>query len=152
MPDFLAGQKLTALHFTPTVSDTQADSYTATNTAFGVTSTGGTYNDCGTAFLAPFTGRVNIWYSADVDNTGANSSTVAPVIREGAVVGSGSVTFAATLDTALIGVGTDEVRAGCHILFEGLVPGDTYNVRLEHRVSAGTGTFQRRAVVVGPAT
>lgn len=153
MPDFLAGQRLTALHFPPTVGDTQDGNFTCDSTVFGIDADSGTYLDCGTAFLGPFTGRVLIHYAADLDNdTGAASTNVAPVVREGGTVGSGATVLAASLSTSVRNVGTTDNRFGATYLLEGLTPGDTYNVRLEHRVSGGTGTIEFRSVSVEPGT
>lgn len=153
MPDFLAGQRLTALHFTPTVSDDQDGNFTFNSTVFGIDADGGTYLDCGVAFVAPFTGRVMIDYAADMDNDTAIASTnVSPVVREGATVGSGSTVLAANLSTSVRNTGTDDRRFGAALMLDGLTPGDTYNVRLEHRVSGGVGTIEFRRVSVAPAT
>lgn len=151
MPDFLAGQTLTALHFTPSVSDEEPDAFTCTNTSYGVTTTGGTYNDCGVAFMAPPTGRVLINYNAQSSNTSV-STLVSPVIREGATVGSGVTVSAASDDDSIAGQASNEHRRGATRLVSGLTPGDSYNVRLEHRVSGGTGSIRRRSVIVAPAT
>lgn len=152
MPDFLAGQTLTALHFTPTVSDEEPDAFTFTATTFGVTSTGGTYNDCGVAFVAPATGRVVINYNTQASNSTSVSTLVSPVVREGATVGSGVTVSAASDDDSITGQGTNEHRRGASRLVTGLTPGASYNVRLEHRVSGGTGTVRRRSVIVEPTT
>jgi hypothetical protein len=154
LPDLLAGSTVNALDTPPTVQDAEAASYTFTNTTFGVATTGGTYADCGVAFVAPTTGRVKIDWSAQLDNgTAGIAAIVAPVVRTGGTVGSGTVIHAASLDEMLQVVGTSAHRNGTAILVESLTPGDTYNVRLEHRVgSASTGTAQRRIVIVAPCT
>lgn len=153
MPDFLAGQTLTPLHFTRTESDTQNGSFTFNSTTFGVDADSGTYVDCGTTFVVPTTGRVKIDYAGELDNdTGSASTNVAPVVRTGGTVGSGTEIVAADLANAIRNIGTDSRRYGAHILVEGLVAGDTYNVRLEHRVSGGIATVQFRNVTVVPAT
>lgn len=153
MADFLAGQRLTALHFTPTQEDVQVDSFTFDSGTFGVDADSGTYNDCAVSFMAPFTGRVNISYAGDLDNSSAAASTnIAPVVRTGGTIGSGSTILAATLDNCIRNVGTDNRRFGAELLLSGLTPGDLYNCRLEHRVSGGTGTIQQRQLIVSPAT
>lgn len=152
MPDFLAGQTLTPLHFPPTVSNEQAGSFTFTITSFGVTTASGTYADCGVAFLGPATGRVVVDFGGNVLNSGASSTLLGFVIRLGATVGSGSV-FEAASNAAAVGMqGTSAVKGGRSFLVDGLTPGDPYNVRLEHRVTAGTGTCSERNVIVRPAT
>lgn len=156
MPDFLAGQRLTALHFPPTVEDTQNDSFTFDATTFGVDADSGTYNDCGVAFVAPITGRVQLFYAARMgNNTDGNSTHLTPVVREGAVVGSGSTVLAASVNNMIdiqAANNSGNGRCGSSMLLDSLTPGDSYNVRLEHAVTAGTGTILSRTVVVRPAT
>lgn len=156
MSDFLAGQTLTALHFPPTVQDTENDTYQTTVTTFGVGTSGGTYSDCGVAFLGCATGRAVVHYSAVLQHASAAAATeVAPVVRTGATVGSGTTVVAASTNNKLrstaAAAGSSE-RFGAALLVEGLTPGSDYNVRLEHRVSGGTGTITSRHVIVSPAT
>lgn len=147
----LAGHKLNTLDFLPTVEDTQTGLFSFDATTFGVDADSGSYVDCGAAFTAPNSGAVMISYAADLDNSLASASTnLAPVVRTGAVVGSGSTILAASLDTCIRNVGTDDRRYGATLLVEGLTAGSAYNVRLEHRVSGSTGTIQQRNVVVTP--
>jgi hypothetical protein len=152
MPDFLAGQTLTALHFTPTVEDTQDDLFTFDSTTFGVDNDSGIYNDCGVVFIAPFTGRVKIEYVADLDGNGVVATQCGPHVREGSTLGSGADVLPASQANSVRNVGTDNRRYGASKLVEGLTPGASYNVRLEHRVSGGIGTIQFRHVIVAPAT
>jgi hypothetical protein len=147
----LAGHKLNTLDFLPTVEDTQVGSFSFDATTFGVDADSGTYVDCGVAFTGPNSGAVKIDYSADLDNSLSTASTnLAPVVRTGSTVGSGSTVLAASLDICIRNVGTDDRRYGASLLLEGLTPGSAYNVRLEHRVSGNTGTIQQRNVVVTP--
>lgn len=152
MADFLAGQKLTALHFPPTVGNVQNDSFTFDSGTFGIDADSGTYIDCGTSFVACFTGRATILYDATLDHSTTASTEVAPVVRTGGTVGAGSVVLAASSDNAVRNVGTDDRRYGAHYLLSGLTAGSTYNVRLEHRTSGASATVQRRSVTVKPAT
>lgn len=153
MPDFLAGQTLTALHFPPTVSDTQNDQFQFDSTTFGIDADTGTYLDCAVVFMAGITGRVIVHYGADLDNSLTTASTnLAPVVREGGTIGAGASVVAADLANAIRNVGAEDRRYDSHLLVEGLTPGALYNVRLEHRVSAGTGVIQHRTVTVAPAT
>lgn len=155
MPDIAAGHKLTTLDFLPAVPDTEDGSYEVTATTFGVAVSTGTYVDCGAPFIGPYSGRVEITVSARCGNSGAAAATeVAPVVRTGGTVGSGSTVVAAASASAVrhatgaaIAAG---IRASISLLVEGLTPGDTYNVRLEHRVSGTTGTIANRHVVVVP--
>lgn len=146
-----AGHTLTTLDFEEAVGDIQDDSFSFDSTTFGVDADSGTYITCGTAFTAPESGAVVLLYAANLDNGTALAATnVAPVIRDGAVVGSGSTILAASLNICIRNVGTEDRRFGAHYFLEGLVAGSAYNVRLEHRVSGNTGTVQFRTVTVVP--
>lgn len=154
MPDFLAGQTLTPLHFPPTVTNFQAGSFTFNATTFGTDNDSGTYVDCGVSFVACATGRAMVLFGGSTDNSTAGAFTImAPVIRTGGTVGSGTVFLAASDDEALSVGDVIAMRLGAPpVLLTGLTSGDTYNVRLEHRVSAGVGTLLRRRVTVAPCT
>ena len=154
MPDLLAGSTVNALDTPPTVADFETDLFTFTATTYGVTSTSGTYNDCGVAFVAPTTGRVCLDYACGIRNSTTATTAMAPVVREGGSVGSGTTFLAASDDNGVVILpGTFEsCFGGRRLLVTGLTVGATYNVRLEHRVSAGTGTLNRRSVTVSPAT
>lgn len=153
MPDLLIGTKVKGLDTPPTVWDHEDDFFTFTNTAYGVAFTAGVYVDCGVAFIAPTTGRVLLNYGAAITNDTAGAfSIMAPVVREGDVIGSGSSILAAADANALYVFGTAQIRAGVAYLLTGLTPGDPYNVRLEHGRSAGNGNLGRRYVIVAPAT
>lgn len=151
--DFLAGQVLTSGHFPPTVSNLQTGSFTFNATTFGIDADTGTYVDCGVAFVAPTTGRVKIDFAGTFDNDTSTAFTImTPVVRTGSTVGSGTTVFAASDDEAISLGGTEAARFGSHTFVSGLTPGNVYNVRLEHRVSAGIGTLVRRRVTVSPFT
>ena len=153
MPDLVAGSTVKALDTPVTVTDAEPGSYTFTNTTFGVGTTGGTYADCGVSFVAPTTGRVMLHYAGELsNNNGLSRTQVAPVVRTGGTVGSGTVVLAASQDEAVQVFGTTPHRTGVSTLVSGLTPGDPYNVRLEHRVDGNQGTALRRRVTVVPAT
>lgn len=152
MPDLLAGSTVRALDTPPAVSDTQLDGFSFTNTTYGVGSTDGTYVDCGTAFMAPTTGRVLVILSAQIVNAAVNTTRMAPVVREGPVIGSGAVIVPANDVNSIANQGPNTAVLAAQVaLIENLSPGETYNVRLEHRVSGGTGTLWNRRVVVIPS-
>lgn len=154
MPDLLAGTVVNALDTPPTVSDTETGSFTHNATTYGTDNDSGTYVDCGVAFTAPTTGRVTVSWRAQVDHdgTGGGFTSVSFVVRTGSTVGAGASVLAADDNRAVIMSGTDVMQMGSSHMVTGLTPGDTYNVRLEHRVGAGVGTTERRAVRVEPAT
>lgn len=151
MPDLLAGSTVRALDTPPAASDTQLDSFSFTHTTYGIGSTSGTYVDCGTAFMAPTTGRVLVILSGQIVNSGA-TTRMAPVVREGPVIGSGAVIVPANDVNSITNQGNNaDILAAQVALIENLSPGEVYNVRLEHRVSGGTGTLRNRRVVVIPS-
>lgn len=155
MTDFLAGQTLTPLHFTPTVSDSEQGTFSFNSTAYGVDADSGTYADCGVAFTGPASGRVLVHFSAEMLNSSASDFvSVSPVIRTGSTVGAGTSFLAASLDTAIHHFGTLNDRFGATVIVTGLTPGDPYNVRLEHRIGSGanTATIRRRTVIVEPVS
>lgn len=136
----------------PTVGDSQSDEYTFTATSYGVTTTSGTYVTCGVAFVAPDSGAVTIHWAARLVNSTTGATEVSPAVRTGSTVGSGAVASAATSSGSLQVTGTSALGMGTSLLVPGLTSGATYNVRLEHKVDAGTGTARWRRVVVTPAT
>lgn len=130
-----------------TLGNTQTAAFNSTSAAY--TSAGGAL--CGVAFTAPPSGAVVFNYGARVVNNGAaNSSFVAPVIKTGSVIGSGTAIIAASDGRSVDHEGLSPSRQGAAIL-SNLTPGTAYNAYLEHKVSAGTGTFSQRSVVVQPA-
>ncbi len=151
MPDLLAGSTVRAIDTPPTVADFQPDGFTFDSTTFGIDADTGTYADCGVAFVAPTTGRVLIHYAAGIAST-TGVTMVSPVVRTGGTVGSGSTVVAASSDDQISHRSSPVDRFGATTLVTGLTAGDTYNVRLEHFTSSGTGTLQRRSVIVQPAT
>lgn len=152
MTDLLAGTTVRAGDTPPTKVNRQVDSYSVTITTFGVAASAGTYNDCAVVFVASTTGRAMVLYDASLDHSGAASTSVAPQIREGATIGSGTIFEDASLDNAIVNIGTDLRRYGAHVTLEGLTPGASYNARLLHRVSAITGTIAQRIITVAPCT
>jgi hypothetical protein len=155
--ELLAGTTVNALDFTPVTSDFENGNFQFTATTYGVTSTGGTYADCGVAFVAPTTGRVKLDYSCNIANSSTSSTLMAPVVRTGATVGSGTDVLSANDDNAIAILPVAGSAAGLYwggttLLVIGLTPGSSYNVRLEHRVAGSTGTLTRRRITVSPAT
>lgn len=134
------------------VTSRQNGQFTVTATTYGITTTGGTYVDCGTAFVVPWSGQVTLSWAAGTASSGAFDVFVSPVVRTGGTVGSGSAVAAADDNTSVRGSGTGATRTGADHLLSGLTAGLTYNVRLEHRVGAGTGTISSRSVIVTPTT
>lgn len=156
MPDLLAGTTVRGLDTPPTVTDEQSASFDFTITDYGTASTGGTYVDCAVVFTAPTTGRVLLAYASTLLNSSTNTTAITPVVREGGTVGSGAEVVGADDDNRIsmrdAGGSPNDQRAGVHLTVTGLTPGNTYNARLEHKVSGSTGTASRRSITATPAT
>lgn len=129
---------------------TNVDTTSRTTTATGYTSTLTPANICGTTFVAPVSGKVEIHFNVRSSNGSApNRADTAPVVKSGAVVGSGTGFLAALDQNAISSITSD--RKGATVVVPGLTAGLTYNVSLEHRAfSAGTATFADRDVTVVP--
>lgn len=103
---------------------------------------------CGENFIAPASGKIMIHFSAQMDNSGADTILVSYHIRTGATINAGTdvVTPGDTRAIALAQV--NNIEMGTSIMASGLTPGDSYNIVLEHRVTGGTGTLVDRRVAV----
>jgi hypothetical protein len=143
-----AGDDLTTLDIQQPLTDVEAGSIDFTITSFGVAVTAGTYADCGVAFVAGTEGVAVILFAATLDNSGSTFTSVAPALRNGAAIGSGTTVLPASDDEAIAQSGTDARRFGGHTTVTGLTPGAAYNARLEHKTSGGTGTMLRRRITV----
>src|SRR5262245_11900447 len=107
MPDLLAGTTVNALDTPPTVNDLETGVFTFTITTYGVATSGGTYADCGVAFVGPTSGRVVLKWRSTLTNSGAAIGTlISPVVRTGGTVGTGTVVAAASDDVAIQNTGT----------------------------------------------
>lgn len=111
----------------------------------------------GFTFIAPSSGAVKAGYSARMRQTDVDGQRmlILPEVREGAVVGSGTVVNVFTEDAALeIGgpVLNLQLNAAQFQVVTGLSPGATYNVRLLHKVGAAGGsvTIFARALTTEP--
>lgn len=118
---------------------TTSVSFTGTMTPAGL---------CGVAFSGPPSGTVTITWSVELKNSAGNATGCSPAVRTGAVVGSGSNVLVASFDYAIRNDSSDFLRAGSTYQLTGLTNGTAYNVSLEQIVTAGTGTFARRAVQI----
>jgi hypothetical protein len=122
--------------------------YTVTNlqTTDFPTTTSGTYVSlgiqCGQAFTAPASGVVKIDWAAELKTgTAAQVAAATIEVRTGAVVGSGTVVYAASDSNPLAqNTNTNIATAAAMTPVTGLTPGASYNARLMFR-SNGTATL-----------
>jgi hypothetical protein len=81
-------------------------------------------------FVAPASGDVLIWVSGQAKaSVAGQAAAIAYEVRAGATIGSGSIISSRTTDRSFLTTNTQYVRGSMPFLLEGLVPGDTYNVR-----------------------
>lgn len=132
-------------------SDEEPAQYTITTTTYTTGSiVSGTGNVCGVAFVGPTSGRVCIHWAGQQANSGASFTVLSIHVRTGSIINAGTDVFAASNDAILQVIGTNSLRMGVFHNLSGLTPGADYNVVLEHRVGANTGTILRRQVLVQP--
>jgi hypothetical protein len=108
---------------------------------------------CGVAFVAPASGLVSIHFATAGYNTagGAGAENKTSIwIGEGAVVNSGAQVKAANDNDMILHVGEVAYGLTGFATIAGLTSGNPYNVVLQHKVSAGTGTWLYRRVAVIP--
>jgi hypothetical protein len=119
-------------------------------TSTGYTSTLSAGGKCGIDFVAPPSGIVTVLFKAVGFNSGANENKTAIRVGQGATVDAGTQVYAPNdNDMILSGIANVYGIPGwAHV--PSLVAGDTYNVCLYHKVSAGTGTYLYRMVKVLP--
>lgn len=146
---FAAGQPLVASDLNM-ITMTNADPTLRTTTAPAYTTTLTAANICGTSFTAPPSGKVMIYYAADMANSGANFTASAPQVNEGSVVGSGTPFQAASDNVSISTDSTTFESQGRHTLVTGLTAGAVYNTSMAHRVAGGTGSYLRREITVIP--
>jgi len=104
----------------------------------------------GGTFVAPGSGKVWIHIAAEVgQNASGTVSWMSFEVREGAVLGSGTIVTAASDARAIAAGGPSECRPGRTCLVTGLTPGSTYNVRAMCRGNiANNARFSGRRVCV----
>ena len=129
-------------------SDIQSTSGTTTSVTFTPTLTGGVA--AGHTFVAPASGKVIIFNTCQIVNSGANNSRCGFFVRDGASVGAGTTVLASSDNRSILVGGTNEIRATIIHPLTGLTPGATYNVQQEFKVSAGTGTYSQKSLCVIP--
>lgn len=102
----------------------------------------------GTSFVAPPSGVVHIAFGAAWFNSGANDSKTSVRVGTSSTVGGGSTVISAADDYMTAGTTTTGIRGTSFVVVTGLTAGSTYNVQMQHKVGAGTGTFLYRRLSV----
>lgn len=130
--------------------------YSWTATTYGITTTAGVYFSVDCVFKAPASGQVRLdWRGQLLNSVATNQSFISPVIRTGGTVGAGTtVLIGADVRAMICGITSanpGQSFVSAFTLVPGLTPGDTYNVRLEHRVNAGTGRTLLGEILVTPS-
>jgi hypothetical protein len=127
-------------------SDVEDTSDTSTSTAY----TTADMNVCGMSFVAPPSGKVKLHLSARMDNSGASSCFISYRVGTAGVVGAGTEVVAPDDTRALEQFQVNQITVGASFPVTGLTAGDTYNVQMMHRASAGTITLENRHISVHP--
>lgn len=143
-----AGQRVRAVDFPSSATDTQNTSGTTTSTSFTATLSGGTA--CSVTFTAPTSGNIQVVNSASISNSTTQNTWVSWELRTGSTPGSGTAIASADNNRALTHNGTTSERASIVDVWTGLSAGTVYNVRQMYRVSSGTGTFVSKSLSVIP--
>lgn len=149
MPDLLAGSIVRGLDSPPAVSSVADSSFDTTSTTYTTTASAGTYADCAVVWTAPTSGRVIIHVNARLINSTTGGTMVTAETRTGGTIGAGTVVDT-TGDRGPSHYGATFSRIGTTRMLSGLTPGATYNTRLLHRVTAGTGSIALRELIVEP--
>lgn len=131
-----------------TVSSTQATLGTTTSASYTATLTGGTA--CGTAFVAPASGKVLIHNASNMFNSVGNHLFCTVQVRTGSSVGTGTIVHTASDGDAIVTHGTAADRHGATLLVTGLTPASSYNVQQLFKAEAGTASFSNKHLIVVP--
>lgn len=148
MPAAAAGQKVYAAFINQLCPIGEAQ--TATNTTSGTTSSTSytdTLGGTGTVsinFTAPLSGIVAVTTKASMDNNGAANYTAAAFRL------SGATTRASSDNDQIFVQGTNENTDETTTVVTGLTPGGSYTATMQHKVTAGTGTYNFRRISVRP--
>jgi hypothetical protein len=146
-----SGEKLVATATAFARNDTAG-----TTTSTGYTGTLATAGSCGTAFVAPPSGKVTIHSQVSAYASATNLEVkTAFWVGTGSSVGSGTEVYAANdNDQSMVqtggGTATNVASMAGWAEVSGLTPGNTYNCQLRHRVNGGIGTWLYRKIKVIP--
>jgi hypothetical protein len=152
---FAGGQRLTAALLNSVlgveVSDTQDTTGSYTGTTYGTTLSAGTV--CGVVFVAPASGKVDVYNTALIENSGTGRSHCTVQIRAGGTIGSGTVFTAASDANSLAmqsGDAADDATLSKVTPITGLTPGATYNCQQLVRATTGNVITTWRRLIVRP--
>jgi hypothetical protein len=128
------------------LNDVQNTAGTTSSTSYVNTLTTGVVG--GKAFIAPPSGKVIITNGLWITASGTGYCTIR--VCTGAVVGSGSVfgSFSASDNNANVMTGAASVNLTRRTLVTGLTPLSNYNVQQWFKVGSGTGTFEKKELIV----
>lgn len=149
---FYAGQRLTAGALNLANRSARQDSVgSITSTSYTGTMASGAAPP-GIDFVAPPSGKVTILFGTAGFNAANNDNKTAVRVGTGATVGAGSSVYAATDSDMILynARSTEAYRLTGFAEVTGLTAGDIYNVQMQHKVSAGTGSFLFRFIKVIP--
>jgi hypothetical protein len=108
----------------------------------------------GVAIVAPPSGKIQVMGTSGGSNSLAGGFTLTSFeVRQGASIGTGTVVQASDENTASQFQSGTNTQPGQHSVIgiaTGLTPGQPYNVCLTYRVTANTGTWNRRRIWAGP--
>jgi len=145
---FLAGERATAADLNDATSATQSTTDivagTTTSTSYTDTLTGTgtlTHN-----FVAPASGKIAVTVTAELQN-----STTAYTTMSFRISGAAG-TLPADDNNGPYMFGAVRVRGSVLSLITGLSPGAAGTITLQHKVTGGTGTFNRRRIMVENVT
>lgn len=144
----LAGQKVTALllnSLAPTGHASSSVNTTAgTTTATAYTDTLTSSTVVSVAFVTPPSGDIEVTITGALDNSGDNYSVISYRISGAAG------TVAASDSWQAYKRNTNEGMVSRTSIQTGLTPGAAGTITMQHKVSAGTGTFNHREIIWRP--
>lgn len=104
----------------------------------------------GVSITAPSSGKIKVITSGHLETNVAGNCYLSPEVRTGAGIGGGSVVYAANPDYGISAGGDSLTRDSDSRVkyFNGLTPGDPYNVRLMHQTTGGNYDIFYRELAV----
>lgn len=146
-------RRLDALNVTqPTASSEDAAVTDGTTTSTSFTNSLTTTLIRGCTFVAPSSGVVYVIGLSSARNGNAGAFVLMDFeVRQGITIGSGTLQRGAQEQTTggnMSDSAGQQVNAICKGRVAGLTPGNSYNAALMFRVTAGTGTVNRRSIEV----